>query len=309
MKLSLAESSLIEAVDHPSLYWDTLRVAVIQTNLNAADYWKNGPPLEPGGVKRAKEILRCGFQMLNSGFPDKPHIVLLPEISVPHGLVPELKRFSESMKCIIIAGLDWKIDRAAHRASNQAVVFYPTDMRPNRYSRSLRRYVGKNQEAESERTVLARGPGYSFQPDSTVHVFHSNFVGDFGVAVCLDFLDLERALMYRGRIHHLFVLAYNKDLRSFSHQAESLCRTVFCNVVIANTGVFGGSVAVSPKFRDYKRMVYHIEGNDLMAAQIFEVSLAGIHGAQQRAGNASPGPKVPQEPEWKPLPPNYVRFG
>jgi hypothetical protein len=180
-------------------------------------------------------------------------------------------------------------------------------MRPNRFSRSLRRYVGKNQEAETEKDALSRGHGYTFHGDSTVHVFHSNFVGDFGVVVCLDFLDLERALMYRGRVHHLFVLAYNQDLKSFAHQAESLCRTVFCNVVIANTGVYGGSVAVSPKGSDHKRMVYHVEGNDLMAAQIFEISLAGIHRAQTRGSVSAPGQGMPAS-EWKALPPNYIRF-
>ena len=90
--LSINLAELDGSVDHPSAYRELLRVAVIQINLDANKFWKNGPPLEPDGAKRAKEMLKRGFQMLNSGFPDKPHIILLPELSVPHSFVGELKR-------------------------------------------------------------------------------------------------------------------------------------------------------------------------------------------------------------------------
>jgi hypothetical protein len=80
-------------------------------------------------------------------------------------------------------------------------------------------------------------------------VFDAGHFGKFAIAVCYDFLDLERVAMYRSGIQHLFILAYNPDLPTFDHAAEALSRMIFCNVVVCNTGTHGGSLAVSPYIR------------------------------------------------------------
>ena len=74
--------------------------------------------------------------------------------------------------------------------------------------------------------------------------------------------------MFRGQIQHLLVLAYNPDLKMFRALADALCRTVFCNVLVCNTGFFGGSLVVSPYYDPVKRTLFSHDGKGLFTAQV-----------------------------------------
>lgn len=104
--------------------------------------------------------------------------------------------------------------------------------------------------------------------------------GKMGLAICADFYDIERFTIYRGRIQHLFIIAYNKDVKSFYYLAEAISRIVFCNVVICNTGFYGGSIAFAPYKDDYKRYVYKHEGGNLYTNQIVLLPVASLFKAQ-----------------------------
>jgi predicted amidohydrolase len=106
-------------------------------------------------------------------------------------------------------------------------------------------------------------------------------IGRFGVSICYDLMDLERATLYAGRIQHLFVIAYNQDTQSFFHVSEALSRVMFCNVVICNTGHYGGSVAVSPYYRPWQRIIYKHEGSKLATSQVITLPIQDLVDAQR----------------------------
>ncbi|MPN21049.1 hypothetical protein SDC9_168428 [bioreactor metagenome] len=62
------------------------------------------------------------------------------------------------------------------------------------------------------------------------------------------------------------MVAYNKDIEGFAAVADTVQRLLMCNVVVCNTGFFGGSLAFSPFRERYKRYSFNIKGNNIGAA-------------------------------------------
>jgi hypothetical protein len=71
---------------------------------------------------------------------------------------------------------------------------------------------------------------------------------------------------YQGRATHLFAPAFNRDVQTFDALAEAGTRLLVANVVVANNGFYGGSIAVAPYYDPHKRTVAKLLGNDLETA-------------------------------------------
>jgi predicted amidohydrolase len=267
---------------------DKLNIGVIQTSLDVEAAWVNHKTgsweqcvrMSEVEERRAKKEIRHYLASL-SGLERQPDIVLLPELSVPLGFESQLKKAAESLESIIIAGLDYRIETglATPTVSNEAVVIVPRQLRGRRIARRTEvRRIGKTYPAPAEREKLQaiNLASVAFLPHPTVWIFESPELGKFAVAICYDFMDLDRIVMYRNKIQTLFILAFNKDTTSFDHLAEALSRMLFCNVVVCNCGQFGGSLAVSPFRETYRRSVYRHSGQDLPHAQLIQLPLAAL---------------------------------
>ena len=271
---------------------DKLVVGVVQTSLDHEAAWKSGltwreaVQISPTEEMRAKKEIRHFLSALG-GLDRKPDIVLLPELATPLGYESKLRRIAEKLECIIVAGLDYKIRTVAPpRVSNDAVVIVPRRLNGKKISsHTSARYVGKTHGAPGElRKLRSLHPSVAFQQNPTVWLFESAVLGRFGVAVCYDFLDLDRIALYPNKIQTLFILAYNQDINTFDHVAEAISRTVFCNVVVCNCGYFGGSMAVSPYIQPFRRTIYRHSGNKLPNVQVIELPLRDLADHQRGEG-------------------------
>lgn len=296
---------------------EILNVGVIQTSLDAEVAWQslddvNGDwkkcvRISEFEEKRAKKEIRHFLSSLN-GLEESPDIILLPELSVPVGYEGHLSSIADDMQSIIIAGLDYQIESNGSEpaVSNEAVIIVPRKLNGKRIARrtELRR-IGKTYAAPAEERKLhdigKDSKAFShtpvkFSPRPTIWLFESEMLGKFAVALCYDFLDLDRVALYRAKIQTLFILAYNRDTNSFDHVAEAISRMVFCNVVVCNCGHFGGSIAISPYKQPYRRTVYRHSGQQLTNAQLFQLPLSSLI-EHQASGN--------QTHEYKSLPPGF----
>lgn len=290
---------------------DKLRIGVIQTSLHAeaawvddqTGNWRKCVRMSLTEEGRAMKEIRHYLSSLR-GVERQPDIVLLPELSVPLGFEYRLKRAAEKLESIIIAGLDYRIHARAviPTVSNEAVVIVPRRLRGRQIAhRTEVRRVGKTYPAPGEKRKLQSitGASVAFMPHPVVWIFESPDLGKFAVAICYDFLDLDRIVMYRNRVQTLFILAYNQDTTSFDHLAEALSRMLFCNVVVCNCGQFGGSLAVSPFREAYLRSVYRHSGQGLPHAQLIQLPLATLAAHQQGQ----------QSRDFKSLPPGFPSIG
>ena len=117
--------------------------------------------------------------------------------------------------------------------------------------------------------------------------------GKLGVSICADFYDIERYTIYKGRIQHFLIIANNKGITSFYFLAEAVSRLVYCNVVICNSGHYGGSVCFTPSKYEYQRYSYKHEGHDLFTTQIVSLPVDALWKAQSENMEALNGFKNP----------------
>lgn len=265
---------------------DVLRLGLIQTTVDPISAWSGGPPMSQIEEEWAISEIRGMLSAL--GDEPRPHIAVLPELAVPRGFEKTLRKTAEKLEMIIIAGLDYEIlPGVPQRVRNEAVVVVPKRwMKKTLGPRTTVRRVRKTYPAHAEERDLA-DEGFEFEAEPAVWIFDSERVGRFGVAICYDFLDLERAAMYRSRLQHLIVLAFNKDATSFNHVAEAAARMVFANVIVCNCGYYGGSLAISPKRRPEERTIFRHGGAGLATVQTFELPVREFFAHQKDPTPAS----------------------
>lgn len=282
---------------------DFLKVDIIQTNLDHRQAWsrlaKDGYNIMESEMQKCwSEIVMYFKQIMNMDEEVRPQLVVLPEFAFDKGYYGQLKKLSDKTGCLVIAGRNF-VEVPGKKVMNKAAVLVPYKWPNGRGNTSTPDFeFGKYFFADVEKEFIKK-IGYELKPYDKMYLIDAGIYGKMGLAICADFYDIERFAIYRGRIQHLFIIAYNKDVKSFYYLAEAISRIVFCNVVICNTGFYGGSIAFAPYREDYKRYVYKHEGGNLYTNQIILLPVAGLYNAQRKDGDA----------KFKSRPPGYYYKG
>lgn len=255
---------------------DYLRVAIIQTTADNKIAWGNpgNPRMDDLEAERVwQEIRDAVVPMAQLPKSRKPHIVVLPELTLPFNREWMVFQLADQIGSIIMVGEDFLVDRDGN-VENRALVAIPGSW-PFGDGLAVKKhfYVGKHFAAKEE-LIHFQNHHLRFKSGNQFYVLDTVEYGKIGISICADFYDIERYAIYKGRVQHIFVLAYNKDIKSFYFLAEAISRLVYCNVVICNTGHYGGSIAFSLYNKDHKRYVYKHEGATLFTSQIISLPVA-----------------------------------
>lgn len=281
-------------------YEEFLNIGFIQTNLDEKLAWFNSAtgswniPMSAAAQSKMTQEIQQGFcDVVN--YSNKPQFIILPELTLPIPNERTLEILCLASKSIVIAGFDFIQGKKG--IQNKAVIMVPNQWPSQQRSKHVSKYyIGKTHFSIPEKELF-KAIGQSEEPDQAMYLFHADVYGTVGIAICSDFFDLERFVIYRGKIQHLLVISHNQDTESYYFLAEAISRIVFCNVIICNTGFYGDSIAFSPYSDSYKRYVYRHKGQDLFATQVVKLPVRELIAAQIK----SPSKTKP----FKASPPGY----
>lgn len=274
-----------------------LRVAIIQTTVDVKLAWGNptSPSMDQLESERVwQEIRDAVTPMTQLPKSRKPHIIVMPELTLTPNREYLIFQLADQIGSIIMVGEDFLVDNMGN-VENRALVAIPNCW-PFGKGQAVKKhfYVGKHFAAKEELIHFDQHK-LKFKPSNQFYVLDTVNYGKIGISICADFYDIERYAIYKGRVQHIFVLAYNKDIKSFYFLAEAISRLVYCNVVICNTGYYGGSIAFSLFDKDYKRYVYKHEGATLFTSQIISLPVAEFI-KEQAQGHLKPNKNFKGQP-------------
>ena len=280
-----------------------LRVGIIQPIVNETTAW----PLDKNESLKLKmnsvdahcikdEITSAVNSFISMKDSDRPNIILLPELcSSNESFIENLAKKSNS---IIITGNDFIISGKSVR--NKAEVFIPSNWnKPDLTSSFCQKFFfGKKFFSYPEKYTFKKFDLMGV-PCPAIYILNTNEFGKIGFAICADFFDILRFRLYKHHIQHLFILALNKDTETFEHMAETISRMVFCNVVVCNTGHYGGSLAYSPYKDCYRRFIYLHRGGELYTSQVVSLPVKDLINFQENNDDKL------EKRIFKSLPPGY----
>ncbi len=299
-----------------------LRVGLIQPIIDPDVYWNHTKIFEKAGKKAERKrpfhlnikprLAEKVWQEIQYGvnsllYDDiKPHIILIPELHLPPARVSEIKAISKQHNVMIIAGVDFqRHPLIPTKIRNRAIVTIPSNW-PNKPSRSVSAlYIGKTYFTYMEDSMFRNIEGVVCEKDMepNMYVFKQKELGNFGVMICSDIFDIERMMLYQSNIHHLFIISLNKDLNTYFSMTESLAQLIYCNVVVCNTGFYGGSVAISPYRDSNKRLIYKYQGQRMFNVHMIKLPVEEMDLAQRRDYSIP----TEEKPKFKASPPGFYQ--
>ena len=267
-----------------------LKIGFIQVNFDSNAAW--GPSnnitlsMKPEVESFVWQEILKGFHKMNNHHT-KPDIIIIPELTIPLPYIIKLKELAKNINVVVFAGVEWFIDILNKKVENKAIMLVPNNWNTNLNSQfSNSTLLGKNNPSNGEKkTIFGFNSDYKFKPDDNMYIIDSGEYGKIGFAICADFYDIERFVVYKGRVQHIIILALNKDTNSFFAISEAVARLVMCNVVICNTGEFGDSLAFSPYKKDYQRMIYRNQGAGLFATQVVKLPVKTLIEDQKKGAD------------------------
>lgn len=266
-----------------------LNIGIIQAIVDPDLAWSDTPKMdiyEANVIWRQIQAAFASFQEMSD--TKKPDIVVIPELAVATYFESRIKSYAQKIGAIVVAGLDFK-QYEKGRIANRAIFYVPRDWPQGKQVGKVKAtsfYFGQHFASREEMKIINKDWNMSFVPCNEFYIVDLAGYGKLGVSICADFYDIERYAIYKGRIQHLLIIANNKDVKSFYFLAEAISRLVYCNVVICNSGHYGGSVCFTPTKHEYQRYSYKHEGHDLFTTQIVSLPVDALWKAQSEYENA-----------------------
>lgn len=280
---------LIQPVIDPDLCWNETQYNISKNYLLKDNDPKNKLKpyrlnIDEFSAERVWGEIKEGLRLLIKG-ESRPDIILIPELHLPNHKINELKVISKKNNVMIISGIDFSRNPINEsKIRNRGIITIPNNWSQGEISNLISSLnFGKTYFTYMEKNMFQNIEGKKCFEDQeqNMYIFKTKKFGNFGIMICSDFFDIERMMLYQTQIHHLFIISLNKDLNSYFSMADALTRLLYCNVVICNTGHFGGSYVVSPLHESNDRTIFKYLGQKMFNLQTVKIPVKSLDKAQK----------------------------
>jgi hypothetical protein len=257
-----------------------LCLANLHTELHA---WHAAAEDKPSlTLKRYRQLVRLVNSVLRAD--PRPQYLLLPELAIPRQWVSSVVNRLLQSNISVIAGVEYE-HLPGGRVHNDALLAL-TDDRLG-FDSSVLIWQHKSAPAPGEEEELLRLHQRGWSPPSVpdaVRVYrHHDF--DFGVLICSELQNIRYREAFQGEVDSLIILAWNKDLETFSALIESAALDVHAYVSFVNNRAYGDSRVRCPAKEPHLRDLCRIRGGKDDYAVIVELDVTRLRRFQSRAKN------------------------
>lgn len=220
-----------------------IRVGLANMKVNDADYEASmlgNPNMNDRYVKFAK--------VLNEAESEKCDLIVLPELSLPHGLVKTVMEYSWNHQRAVISGVEhWTYNNVAY---NFILTLLPCKIRGVNDAVPILRL--KNHYAPIEefwindfRRVVPKPVPYRYHLLRWKGLYFTNYN-------CFELADIVHRSIFRSKIDFLVASELNRDVNFYSNITETTSRDLHCYFIQVNTSEYGDSRVTHPKKSDLK---------------------------------------------------------
>ena len=110
---------------------------------------------------------------------------------------------------------------------------------------------------------------------------HNGFC--FGVMICSELQNSKARINFQGKVDALVVLAWNKDIRTFSALIESSALDIHSYVILVNNRKYGDTRVRVPAKEEFKRDLARLSGGENDFCVVVELDIGKLRAFQSRA--------------------------
>lgn len=215
----------------------------------------------------------------------KPDYLIFPELSIPKKWVTSIGNRLTSAGISLIAGTEYR-----YGVKNTIYSEAYLELKDNRlgFASSSRIWQPKLEPAvdEGEKLDAIHGKKWKKFPGLNKPVYnHNNF--HFGVMICSELQNSKERISFQGEVDSLMVLAWNRDLETFSTLVEATALDVHAYTILVNNRVYGDSRVRVPRKAAFLRDLARIRGGENDYCVTVKLNIKELREFQSRAKRIS----------------------
>jgi hypothetical protein len=280
-------------VNHRNRLEDAVNIAFANIELDESNLKKSMRGEPNITVERFNQLSK----ILNQTSAEKAKILILPECSVPHDLLPSIAQWSERSQIMVIAGIEhWKINEIIY---NIIVTILPTEIDGIRDAVII--YRLKNFYSHDEKLNI-EGEGFIVPQPKFLRYDLINWRGMyFSPYYCFELANSVHRSLFRSKIDLLIASEWNKDTNYFSNIVESLARDLHVYVAQVNSSEYGDSRLTQPASADMMD-VLRLKGGKNSTILVGSINIHSLREFQRKSYALTKNKSI-----FKPLPPDFDR--